>query len=118
MAKVLGLFGSQADATDALDALTAANFGEVRTKVFGWGASDASPVAVAALPVNQATMPPGIIVYEAYRELDFDLDEEEEAYVTRQINDGAIIVVVETDDGHTAPVQELLEAHDARTLVE
>jgi hypothetical protein len=117
MAKIASLFGSQEDATTALERLAQFDFyHELDTDVIDTFAagSDTEPTTVAAVvapETHQVTAP--AIPYWPVKEL--DLDEEEAEFFENSLRKGAVLVVVSGDDKYAPVVRQLLREAGGRT---
>lgn len=117
MAKLKSLFESQAESTQALDALYAGDYGDVDTEVYeSPQESIADDTVVAATPHDTyATHPAGAIAIPAdLDDVEFE-DEAEAIWFTRRLRNGAVLVVAEVDDEHAETVAQLFRDYGGRT---
>jgi hypothetical protein len=113
MATVASLFGEQADATRALDAMASSPFAEVETRVFEPGLGDSSGAGTIA----GAGVLEGIVVPFADTEYT-DLDEDERAWYAQGLRGGGTLVVAEVDDERAAELESFFARYGGRTSKE
>jgi hypothetical protein len=117
MAKIASLFGSQEEATAALERLAQFDFyHELETDVIDTFAAQsdmelATVTAVMAPETHQMIAP--AIPYWPVAGL--DVDEEEAEFFERGLRNGGVLVVVSGDDKYARPVRQLLNEAGGRT---
>lgn len=111
MATVASLFGTQQEATRALDALASSPFADVDTHVYEPELDEDTEVPIAGTVLGDLVAP------FADTELD-DLDEEEREYFARGYHDGGTVVVASVDDDEAAELQRFFAEHGGRTSKE
>jgi hypothetical protein len=117
MAKIASLFGSQEDATAALERLAQFDFyHELETDVIDTFASgsDMEPTTVAAIvaPETHQMMAPAIPYWPVGG---LDVDEQTAEFFERGLRNGGVLVIVEGDDDYAGPVRRLLREAGGRT---
>lgn len=125
MATVAALFGSQAEATKALDALVETQFEDVETTVYEPSqlAGEAGD-AISGLETSAADTLRGAVVTSAAGEiaegLIGDLDDEEVSdYFVREVKErGAILVVANVDDERAGALEQFFQEQGGQTAEE
>lgn len=125
MATVAALFGSQAEATKALDALAESQFEDVETTVYEPSqlAGDAGN-AISGVETSAAdTLRAGVVssaAGEIAEGLLADLDDEEVSdYFVREVKEhGAILVVANVDDERATALEQFFQDQGGRTTEE
>ena len=117
MAKIASLFGSQEDATAALERLAQFDFyHELETDVIDTfaGGSDMEPATVTAVvaPETHQVMAPAIPYWPVEG---LDVDEEAAEFFQRGLRNGGVLVIVTGDDEYARPVRQLLSEAGGRT---
>jgi hypothetical protein len=121
MTKILSLFGSQEEATTAVERLAALDFyDELDTEVIDSFAADSErdttvfvPIAAPAIaPEGRQFMGPATPIWPI---AGLELDSETSAFFDRGLRNGGVLVVVEGNDRYAEPVRQLLREAGGRT---
>lgn len=117
MATIASLFGSQEDATAALEQLTQFEFyNELETEVIDTFAagSDTAPGTVGAVvaPETHQVMAPAIPYWPVEG---LNLDTAEAEFFEQGLRGGGVLVLVTGDDQYVRPVRRLLNEAGGRT---
>lgn len=111
MATVASLFGTQLEATRALDALASSPFAGVETRVYEPELDEGVDVPAAATVLGDLVVP------FADTEVG-DLGEEEREFFARGYRDGGTVVVATVDDDQAAELERFFARHGGRTSKE
>lgn len=111
MATVTSLFGTQLEATRALDALASSPFAGVDTRVYEPEHDDNVGVPAAGTLLGELVAP------FADAELD-DIGEEEREFFIRGYRDGGTVVVATVDDDQARELEQFFAHHGGRTSKE
>lgn len=123
MAIVMGLFGSDLDATEAMDKLLGENIESLETRVLN-GGRDTSEGPDVVIPVGPAgggafgspgtTSAPLGGAMAAYGDWLHDVDEVERSFYYMGMKDGAVLAIAKMKDEDASHVQELMRSFGAR----
>lgn len=116
MAKIASLFGTEADATQALDTLAEAGFSDTNLKVIssvGEAATDTGTRAALAPQVGagvyaQAAVPRNFAA-------DWDLSAEEAEFFIRGVRNGGVLVLLDVQEERVGTVRRILQDGNGRT---
>lgn len=109
MATVASLFGDQAEATRALDAIANSPFADVEMRVIEPELDDAGVDTVSGGGVLQELV--AVFAGEQYP----DLDEEAREWYSRGLRSGGTVVIAEVDDDRAAELEQFLARFGGRT---
>jgi hypothetical protein len=109
MATVASLFGTQLEATRAMDALAKSPFADVETHVYE-PENDNTDIAVP----GAGTVLGDLVVPFADSEIG-DLGEEERAWFAEGLRGGGTVVVATVDDEQAAELEQFFASHGGRT---
>lgn len=117
MATVASLFGSQAEATEALDALADTEFADVDTRVFEEVGPNPAEPDVGAIPHLASSrlsgaLDPGVGEWFA------DLDDETAEFFTQQVRSGGVLLMARVEDERADALESFLQEHGGRTADE
>lgn len=118
MAKIASLFGSDADATRALDALARADYGEVETEVFDQARAGFRDDAVA-LSAYPSTSGGGVVgpgASSPWIDTDMGMDDDTVRFFTDGVRNGGVLVLVEVEDEQAAAVEQFLREHGGQAV--
>lgn len=119
MATVASLFGSQAEASKAIDALADSGFTDVETRVYeGDVADDVGEVQPAGVPAGPTPVT-GASPQAAMDNRLTDLDNEELSdFFVEAVEQGqGVLVVADVDDEQVDALTAFFQEHDGRTAV-
>lgn len=117
MTKIVSLFGSQAEATTAVERLAMLDFyDELETEVidsFAAGSNVETTTVVAVVaPETHQVMAPAMPYWPV---TGLDLDEETSAFFERGLSNGGVLVIIEGDDQYAGSIRQLLREAGGRT---
>lgn len=114
MATVASLFGSQAEATEALDELAETEFADVETRVFEEVGPNPTEPDVGAIPHLgsgrlSGALDPGVGEWFS------DLDDKEAEFFTQRVRSGGVLVMAKVEDERAGALETFLREHGGRT---
>lgn len=119
--KVVSLFDSQAAASQATEALSQANFGDVDVEVIDTYSSDTADteqydyVPTVDLTVGSAAAPASAAVSLADPARGLGLSDDEVRFFSRGVERGGVLVVAKVDDEQAPAVRRVLQENGGRT---
>ena len=120
MATVASLFGSQAEATKALDALADSEFDDLETRVYEGDVADdvgeVQPAGAAAGPTPLAEASPQAVLDSRLTDLD---NERLSDFFVEAVEQGrGVLVVADVDDDHADALAAFFRDHGGRTAAD
>lgn len=117
MATVASLFGSQAEATMAIDALAGSEFADVETRVIEEvGANPAEP-DVGAIPNLGSSRLSGVLD-PGLGDWFGDLDDETAGFLARQVQSDGVLLLAKVADDQVDTLESFLKEHGGLTAEE
>lgn len=117
MATVASLFGSQAEVTEALDALAETEFADVETRVFEEVGPNPTEPDVAAVPYLSSGRLSGALDAGLTEWFD-DLGDKEAEFLTQRVRSGGVLVMAKVEDERAGALETFLREFGGRTAEE
>jgi hypothetical protein len=115
MARIAVLFGSEANATHALDALAQAGYDNDNNRVF-YGPTETliNPGAIMAATPHTVGGPHGQAVVPLDLGGEWDLAEDEVEFFSRAVSNGGVLALLDVDNTDAGAVHQILRQHNGR----
>jgi len=115
MVRIISLFGSQAEATRAVEALHASDFESIEIEVIENSRElDYGDTGIVAPAPNASTGVAGAVAIPDPLQ-DLDLDDEEAAWFAQGVRGGGVVISAEVDEDDAGTVAQILRDHGGRT---
>ena len=114
MATVASLFGSQAEATEAIDALADSEFADVETRVFEEVEPTAADPDVGAVPRLGSGRITGALA-PGTREWFEGMDDKAIEFLMERVRSGGVLLMAKAEDERVDALESFLSEHGGKT---